>query len=82
MHLPRSQALVRALHHPARATLQQRIAAADKPVPLEGLARAFDLETAVARYHVRVLIACGLVAVEREGLTSVGPKEKPALGTI
>lgn len=78
----RSRALVRALHHPLRATLQQRIAAAGKPVPLEGLIRAFDLETGVARYHVRVLIACGLVAVAQEGLTCIGPKEKPALGTI
>lgn len=82
MYLPRSRALVRALHHPIRATLQQRIAVADKPVPLRSLARAFGLETAVTRYHVRVLVACGLIAIQREGLACIGTKEKPALGPI
>lgn len=67
MHLPRPRALVRALHHPVRATLQQRIAAADKPVSPGNLARAFDLETAVARYHVQVLAACGLVELDHGG---------------
>jgi hypothetical protein len=64
---PRTRVLVRGLLHPLRATLQQRIAAADKPVPLGNLARTFDLETALARYHVQRLAACGLAALDREG---------------
>ena len=63
----RTGALARALHHPIRATLQKRIYAAGDPVPLPRLAQALDLTLARARYHVRVLAACGLVEFDRAG---------------
>lgn len=63
----RSRALARALHHPVRATLKKSIHA-DGPVPLSDLAQAFDLAEGLVRYHVRVLVACDLAELDREGL--------------
>lgn len=63
----RSGALTRALHHPIRATLQQRVYAAGEPVPLPDLAEALDLTLALARYHVRVLVSCRLAEFGLEG---------------
>jgi hypothetical protein len=67
MHLPRSRALVRALHHPVRATLRKRIHGAGEALAVPDLAQALDLALASANYHVRVLAACGLVGFDRAG---------------
>jgi predicted ArsR family transcriptional regulator len=65
---PRTQALTRALYHPVRATLKKTIHA-DGSVLLSDLAQVFDLAMAAVRYHVRVLVACGLVELDPEGLS-------------
>lgn len=65
---PRTQLLARALHHPARATLSTRIYAAAKPVAIADLARVMGLALGAVHYHVRVLVACGLAELDREGL--------------
>lgn len=67
MHLPRSRALVRALHHPARATLRKRIHGAGEALAVPDLAQALDLALASANYHIRVLAAFGLVEFDRAG---------------
>lgn len=58
----------RALQHPVRATLRKRIYAAAEPVPLVDLARVMDLALGAIRYHTRILVACGLVELDGEGL--------------
>ena len=63
-----TRALVRALHHPIRATLKKAIHAAEGPIRLSDLEDAFKLKLAVARYHMQVLAACGLVARSGEDL--------------
>lgn len=63
---PRTQLLARALHHPARATLEKHLYAAAEPMPLVDLARILNLAIGAVRYHVRVLVACGLVELDRE----------------
>jgi predicted transcriptional regulator len=65
---PHTRVLARALHHPVRATLEKHIHAATEPIALVNLARVFDLAEGLVRYHVRVLVACGLAEVDREGL--------------
>lgn len=65
----RTQLLARALHHPVRATLSTRIYAAAEPVSIADLATVMGLALGAARYHVRVLAACGLVELDGDGLT-------------
>lgn len=68
--MPRTRRRVaRALCHPLRATLSKRINAAARPLPLEDLARALDLAVGHARYHVRVLAACGLAKIDDDDCT-------------
>jgi DNA-binding transcriptional ArsR family regulator len=64
---PRTRLLIRALSHPARARLHVHIHAAAEPVALADLSRAGDLAIAVARHHIRGLVACGLVEMDGEG---------------
>ncbi len=54
----------RALQHPVRKTLRERLEEANAPVALEDLAQAVGLAIDKARYHVRVLAAYGLAELD------------------
>lgn len=60
----RDRARALALQHPVRATLHERLRAATAPVPLEDLAQAMGVAVHKVRYHVRVLISCGLAKLD------------------
>lgn len=64
----RTQLLARVLHHPVRAALKAHIHTGPEPVALADLSRVFGLAGALVSYHVRVLAACGLVELDRDGL--------------
>lgn len=64
----RSRLLARAEHHPVRATVRKQLHAAADPVPLDELARVLDVAIGIVRYHVRVLVACGLAELDLKGL--------------
>lgn len=55
-----------ALEHPVRATLRERLAEVDGPIPLADLAKAAEVGISQARYHVRVLASRGLAAVDAD----------------
>jgi hypothetical protein len=56
----RPRSLVRALHHPIRATIGKRIATAEQPPRISDLADGLGIRQGAARYHVGVLASCGL----------------------
>jgi hypothetical protein len=56
----RTHALTRALMQPIRAGLNKRIHASTGSVSLGDLADTSGLDLAIVRYHVKVLVACGL----------------------
>lgn len=69
MQRRRSHILARALMHPIRALLGQRIHAAGT-TSLTELVQASGHDLAVVRYHVEALVALGLVRTGEDGEVS------------
>lgn len=62
----RTRALLRALMHPIRATLEKHVHAAGEPVPIAELAQLLGLSMPIARYHAQALEAFGLISLDEE----------------
>ena len=63
----RTHPLVRALSQPIRATVHKQIALAEAPISVEALAAAVGVDPGLVRYHVGVLMRCGVAEVTPGG---------------
>jgi len=66
----RTHPLVRALSQPIRATVHKQITLAETPISVEALAAAVGVDSGLVRYHVGVLVRCGLAEVATDGSVS------------